>query len=54
MFKKKRKKKTATFQEDGKKKCLCMLSALFGIGRPVQPSISSHKGDDYVKNEYGY
>lgn len=31
-----------------------MLSALFGIGRPVKPSMSSHKGDDYIKNEYGY
>lgn len=48
------KKKTASFQKDGKKKCLCMLSALFGIGRPVKPSLSSDKEDDYIKNEYGY
>lgn len=51
MFKK---KKTASFQKDGKKKCLCMLSALFGIGRPIKPSMSSDKEDDYIKNEYGY
>lgn len=31
-----------------------MLSALFGIGRPVKPSMSSDKEDDYIKNEYGY
>lgn len=30
-----------------------MLSALFGIGRPVQPLISSDKGDDYIKKLIG-